>query len=144
MRVLVQKVKEAKVTVNGKAVGQIGPGCVLYVGFCDTDTIEEVTKMAHRIPLARLFEDDQGKMNLSLIDVKGSLLSISQFTLYADTAKGHRPSFTKAMDPAAAELLYQAFNSLLRKAVPVETGTFRAMMEITQVNDGPVSILYES
>lgn len=144
MRVLVQKVKEARVCVNGEAVGQIGLGCVLYVGFCDTDTIENVTRLATRIPLARLFEDDQGKMNLSLIDVKGSLLSISQFTLYADTAKGHRPSFTKAMEPVRAELLYHEFNTLLSKAVPVETGIFRAMMEITQINDGPVSILYES
>jgi len=144
MRVLVQKVKEAKVSVNGEAVGQIGLGCVLYVGFCNTDTLEDVIRMATRIPLARLFEDDQGKMNLSLIDVKGSLLSISQFTLYADTAKGHRPSFTKAMEPVRAELLYHEFNTRLSKAVPVETGTFRAMMEITQINDGPVSILYES
>lgn len=144
MRVLVQRVKEAVVLVDGKAVGQIGAGLVLYVGFCDTDTLDQVNKLAHRIPLARLFEDDQGKMNRSTVDIQGSLLSISQFTLYGDTEKGHRPSFAKAMDPIQAEILYEAFNEGLRKAVPVSTGVFRAVMEITQVNDGPVSILYES
>lgn len=144
MRVLVQRVKEAVVKVDGKAVGQIGIGCVLYVGFCETDTLDQVNKLAHRLPLARLFEDEQGKMNLSTVEVKGSFLSISQFTLYGDTEKGHRPSFAKAMDPKQAEILYHAFNEGLRKAVPVETGVFRAMMEITQINDGPVSILYES
>lgn len=144
MRVLVQKVKEAQVVVAGKTVGQIGIGCVLYVGFCTEDTSADVIKMAHRIPLARLFEDAQGKMNLSVIDVKGSLLSISQFTLYADTAKGHRPSFTQALNPIQAEALYDQFNQRLSAVVPVETGVFRAEMIIHQVNAGPLSILYES
>ncbi len=144
MRVLVQRVKEAMVLVDGKAVGQIQAGCVLYVGFCATDTIENVHKLAHRLPLARLFEDEQGKMNRSLVDIQGSILSISQFMLYADTAKGHRPSFAQALDPTKAEVLYDAFNAELRQSVPVETGVFRAMMEIRQVNDGPVSIVYES
>lgn len=144
MKVLVQKVKEASVLVNGTVVGQIGLGCVLYVGFSSTDTLKDVEKMAHRLPLARLFEDKQGKMNLSLIDVKGSFLSISQFTLMADTSKGHRPSFTQAMDPSQAIIFYEAFNQLLRIEVPVETGIFRENMVIHQVNDGPLSILYES
>lgn len=144
MKVLVQKVKEAKVMVDSVTVGQIKTGCVLYVGFSTDDTLDQVIKMANRIPLARLFEDEQGKMNLSVKDVGGSLLSISQFTLMADTSKGHRPSFTQAMDPIQAEQLYETFNRLLREKVHVETGVFRAMMEIHQVNDGPVSILYES
>lgn len=144
MKVLVQRVKEANVEVDGKIVGKIDVGYVLYVGFCQSDTIEQVMRMAHRIPLARLFEDAQGKLNKSLIDVSGSILSISQFTLYADTQKGHRPSFADAMDPVSAQILYEAFNTELRKVVPVETGVFRAMMTITQVNDGPVSIVYES
>jgi len=144
MRVLVQRVSAATVKVDGKAVGQIGAGLVLYVGFCQSDTLQQVEKLAHRIPLARLFEDDQGKLNRSVLDIQGSLLSISQFTLYADTAKGHRPSFAEALDPKQAEPLYDAFNRLLRQVVPVETGVFRAMMEISQINDGPVSILYES
>ncbi|KAF0227131.1 MAG: D-tyrosyl-tRNA(Tyr) deacylase [Erysipelotrichaceae bacterium] len=144
MKVLVQKVKEAKVYVNGVTVGQIGTGCVLYVGFSTDDTLDHVIKMASRIPLARLFEDDQGKMNLSVMDVGGSLLSISQFTLMADTSKGHRPSLSQAMDPIQAEKLYESFNRLLSEKVHVETGRFRALMEIHQINDGPVSILYES
>jgi D-tyrosyl-tRNA(Tyr) deacylase len=144
MRVLVQKVKEASVLVNGTVVGQIGIGCVLYVGFSSTDTLVEVEKMAHRLPLARLFEDETGKMNLSLLDVKGSFLSISQFTLMGDTSKGHRPSFTQAMDPLKAKDLYEAFNQSLRKTVNVETGIFRENMIIHQTNDGPVSIIYES
>ena len=144
MKVLVQKVKEAKVCVNGVTVGQIGTGCVLYVGFSTDDTLDQVSKMASRIPLARIFEDDQGKMNLSVMDVGGSLLSISQFTLMADTSKGHRPSFTQAMDSIQAEKFYECFNRLLSEKIHVETGIFRAMMEIHQVNDGPVSILYES
>jgi len=144
MRVLVQKVKEAQVSVAGKTVGQIGIGCVLYVGFCLDDTSTDVIKMAHRIPLVRLFEDAQGKMNLSLLDVKGSLLSISQFTLYADTSKGHRPSFTQALNPDQAEALYDLFNQSLSAVVPVETGIFRADMIIHQVNAGPISIIYES
>jgi len=144
MRVLVQKVKEASVSVKGRVVGQIGIGCVLYVGFSSTDTLKEVEKMAHRLPLARLFEDETGKMNLSLMDVKGSFLSISQFTLMADTSKGHRPSFTQAMDPTQANVLYEAFNELLRKVVGVETGIFRENMIIHQINDGPLSIIYES
>ncbi len=144
MRVLVQKVKSASVSVKGEIVGQIGIGCVLYVGFSTSDTLASLTKMAHRLPNARLFEDDQGKMNLSVLDVKGSFLSISQFTLFADTTKGHRPSFTQALNPYEAEILYHEFNRLLKSTVPVETGVFQAMMEIHQINDGPVSLLYES
>ena len=124
MKVLVQKVKEASVLVNGTVVGQIGLGCVLYVGFSSTDTLKDVEKMAHRLPLARLFEDKEGKMNLSLIDVKGSFLSISQFTLMADTSKGHRPSFTQAMDPSQAIILYEAFNQLLGKSYFLSIGKF--------------------
>jgi len=144
MKVLVQKVKEAQVTVDGCVVGQIGNGCVLYVGFSSSDTLIEVEKMAHRLPLARLFEDSDGKMNLSVMDVKGSFLSISQFTLLADTSKGHRPSFTQAMPPEKAVVLYEAFNQMLRKTVPVQTGVFKAHMMIHQINDGPLSVLYES
>jgi len=144
MKVLIQKVKEAKVIVDSVTVGQIKTGCVLYVGFSVSDNLESIQKMAHRLPQARLFEDPQGKMNLSLLDVQGSFLSISQFTLYSDTSKGHRPSFTQAMNPKEAQELYNEFNRLLKQSVPVETGVFQAMMTIHQINDGPVSLLYES
>lgn len=144
MRVLVQRVHQAVCTVNHTVVGKIHKGYVLFVGFKHDDTLEQVQKMAHKILNARLFEDDQGKLNLNILSVQGELLSISQFTLYANTKKGHRPSFDEAASPEKAIALYDAFNEELRKTMPIETGVFQAQMDIEVHNDGPVSVLYEN
>lgn len=144
MRVLVQRVHQASCTVNHQVVGKINKGFVLFVGFKQEDSLENCVKMANKIINARLFEDENGKLNRSVVDVQGQLLSISQFTLYADTKKGHRPSFDQAARPDIAKELFEAFNQELRKTLTVETGIFQAHMDIEVLNDGPVSILYEN
>jgi D-tyrosyl-tRNA(Tyr) deacylase len=144
MRVLLQRVLRASVTVDHQIVSEIGPGLVVYVGFGHADTLDIATKMAHRLAKARVFSDAAGKLNLNVSQMSGSILSISQFTLYADTSGGHRPSFTPAMAPGKATVLYDHFNAVLSSLVPVKTGTFGAHMVIDQVNDGPVTLLYES
>jgi D-tyrosyl-tRNA(Tyr) deacylase len=145
MRVVVQRAKNASVTVNGEVVGQIEKGLVLLVGITHTDTEEDVAYVADKIAGLRIFEDDGGKMNLSLMDTGGSILSVSQFTLYGDTRKGRRPSFVEAARPEQAEPLYQLFNKKLRGlGLVVETGVFGAMMEVSLVNDGPVTLIVES
>lgn len=145
MRVVIQKSLESSVSVDGKVVGEIKKGFVLLVGVTHEDTKEDVEYCARKVAKMRLFEDQNEKMNLALEEVGGELLSISQFTLYANTKKGNRPSFTDAAAPDRAEQLYNDFNELLRqKGFKVETGEFGAMMQVSILNDGPVTVLLDS
>ena len=144
MRAVLQRVVDAKVEVDNTVVGKIGRGLVVYVGVRVDDTIDDAMKLAYKIANARVFYDDSGKMNLSVADIKGSVLSISQFTLIGDTSKGHRPSYDKAARPELANRLYESFNTKLRTTIPVETGTFQMHMTITQTNDGPVTVIYDT
>ena len=145
MRVVVQRVSEARVSIDDEVIGAIGPGlCILLgVGTKDTETAAEF--LASKIINLRIFEDKQGKMNRSIRDLGGELLVVSQFTLYGDSRKGNRPSFTAAATPEAARRLYEHFIQRLRQAgLKVATGKFRAHMKIALVNDGPVTLLLES
>jgi D-tyrosyl-tRNA(Tyr) deacylase len=145
MRVVVQRVSEARVSIGDEVIGAIGPGlCILLgVGTKDTETAAEF--LASKIINLRIFEDEQGKMNRSIRDLSGELLVVSQFTLYGDSRKGNRPSFTAAAAPEAAERLYEHFIQRLRQVgLKVATGKFRAHMKIALVNDGPVTLLLES
>ncbi|MGX7077124.1 D-aminoacyl-tRNA deacylase [Globicatella sanguinis] len=145
MRVIIQKVKESSVTVNNALLGETQHGLMLLVGFTHTDTFEDIQYCAKKIVQMRIFEDENEKMNLSLKDVGGSILSISQFTLYAQTKKGNRPSFTEAAKPDLATALYEQFNEELRSYdVEVATGEFGAMMDVTLINEGPVTIILDS
>lgn len=144
MKIVLQKVKKASVSVDNKIVGNIDKGYCLLVGVHKESTKEDAKYLAKKIAQARLFEDENDKINLSLKDVGGSILSVSQFTLYADTKKGNRPSFTSAAGAEKANELYEKFNEYLREeGVKVETGIFQTMMEVNIVNDGPVTIVYE-
>ena len=144
MRLLVQRIKDGSVTVDGKITGQINEGLLVYVGFKTTDTFEEVKYLAKKLVNLRIFEDEFGKMNLSLKDVAGSILSVSQFTLYADTSHGNRPSFIDAMRPEEATKMYDLFNQELRSYdVLVQTGVFQAMMNVKYTNVGPITIMLE-
>jgi len=144
MRVLLQRVTRAAVTVDCERVAEIGVGFLALVGVGHGDTAETATKLAVKTAKLRVFEDDAGLMNLALGDVGGALLAVSQFTLYADTRKGNRPSFTDAAAPEVGEAVYGAYVDALRAAgVPVETGIFGARMQVDLVNDGPVTILLE-
>ncbi|TDL77302.1 D-tyrosyl-tRNA(Tyr) deacylase [Rhodococcus qingshengii] len=145
MRVVVQRSKNAKVTVDGEITGQISKGLVLLVGVTHQDKEEDAAFLAEKIVNLRIFEDDAGKMNLSLLEVGGEILSVSQFTLYGDCRKGRRPNFMEAARPEQAIQLYEAFNGLLReKGIKVETGIFGAMMDVELINDGPVTLIVES
>ena len=144
MKIILQKVKKASVSVDNKIVGSIDKGYCLLVGVHKESTEEDAKYLAKKVAQARLFEDENDKINLSLKDVGGSILSVSQFTLYADTKKGNRPSFTSAAGAEKAKELYEKFNKFLREeGVTVETGIFQTMMEVNIVNDGPVTIVYE-
>ena len=144
MKIILQKVKKASVSVDNKVVGSIDKGYCLLVGVHKESTEEDAKYLAKKVAQARLFEDENDKINLSLKDVGGSILSVSQFTLYADTKKGNRPSFTSAAGAEKANELYEKFNEYLREeGVKVETGIFQTMMEVNIVNDGPVTIVYE-
>lgn len=144
MRVLVQRVSRAEVRVLGKAVGRIGRGLVLLVGFTHTDDDEQITWMADKVVGLRVFADVEDKMNLSLADVGGGLLAVSQFTLYGDAVKGRRPSFVDAARPERALSLYERFVAMLReRGIHTETGEFGAVMEVELVNDGPVTLWLE-
>ena len=144
MKIILQKVKKASVSVDNKVVGSIDKGYCLLVGVHKESTEEDAKYLAKKVAQARLFEDENEKINLSLKDVGGSILSVSQFTLYADTKKGNRPSFTNAAGAEKANELYEKFNKFLREeGVTVETGIFQTMMEVNIVNDGPVTIVYE-
>ena len=144
MKIILQKVKKASVSVDNKIVGSIDKGYCLLVGVHKESTEEDARYLAKKIAQARLFEDENDKINLSLKDVGGSILSVSQFTLYADTKKGNRPSFTSAAGAEKANELYEKFNEYLKEeGITVETGIFQTMMEVNIVNDGPVTIVYE-
>ena len=144
MKVILQKVKKASVSVDGKIVGEIDKGYCLLVGVHKESTEADAKYLAKKIVEARLFEDENEKLNLGLKDVNGSILSVSQFTLYADTKKGKRPSFTNAASAEEANELYNRFNDYLREEnIKVETGIFQTMMEVNIINDGPVTIIYE-
>ncbi|WP_078545416.1 D-aminoacyl-tRNA deacylase [Litchfieldia alkalitelluris] len=145
MRVVVQRARNASVEVNKEIVGRISNGFMLLVGITHTDTMEDVKYVADKIAHLRVFEDDHGKMNLSLLDVGGQVLSISQFTLYGDVRKGRRPNFMEAAAPDFANGLYEAFNQELReKGITVETGVFGSMMDVQFTNVGPVTLIVES
>ncbi len=143
MRVLVQRSKESKVLVAKKEVGKIKMGLVLLVGFMQGDDESVIDKMVHKVINLRIFDDEAGVMNKSVLDVGGSILSISQFTLYADTKKGNRPSYIKALNGEEAVKLYDLFNQKLKEKVPTKTGCFGASMEVFITNDGPITIMLE-
>ncbi|MGG5310795.1 MULTISPECIES: D-aminoacyl-tRNA deacylase [Enterococcus] len=145
MRAVIQRVSQAAVSINEREVGRIDHGLLILLGVHETDTQTDVDYLIKKIAQMRIFEDEQGKMNLSIEDVKGALLSISQFTLFADTKKGNRPSFIAAARPETAIPLYEAFNDGLRqRGITVETGEFGADMAVSLVNDGPVTIIIDS
>lgn len=144
MKVVVQRSKKSKVTINNKVNGSINKGYVLLVGFTHGDTTDIVDKMINKILNLRIFEDENDKMNLSIKDINGSILSISQFTLYADAKKGNRPSFINAMKPDEASKLYDYFNQELSKYIEVNTGIFGSDMKVEIYNDGPVTIILDS
>ncbi len=145
MRCVIQRVTDASVTVEGKQVGKIETGFVLLVGITHEDTEEDIKYVAEKVVHLRVFEDENEKMNLSLKDVGGSILSISQFTLYGDTRKGRRPNFMKAAKPEHAEQLYNEFNDRIREmGISVETGVFGAMMDVKLTNNGPVTLIIDS
>ena len=144
MKIVLQRSKQAKVVVEEQVVGKIDNGLVLLVGLTHEDTKEAATFLADKVVNLRIFEDEDGKMNHSLLDVGGSILSVSQFTLYGDCQKGRRPNFMAAAKPDFANELYCFFNDELRKrGVVVETGIFGAMMDVQLVNDGPVTLILE-
>lgn len=141
MRALIQRVGEAQVRVEGQTVGAIGQGFLVFLGITQADGEAEAALLARKIGGLRIFEDEAGRMNLSLADVGGSLLAVSQFTLYADTGKGRRPSFTAAARPEQAEPLYLRFcHFLSEQGIEVAQGTFQATMQVALVNEGPVTI----
>lgn len=146
MRIVLQRCSKAEVAVAGQVVGRLlGPGFVLLVGIAKTDTDEDGAYLAEKIRGLRVFADGDGKMNHSIVDVGGGVLSISQFTLYGDVRKGRRPNYLDAAPPNLAQPLYEAFNAALRaRGLHVQTGIFGAMMEVTLSNDGPVTILLDS
>ena len=145
MRLVIQKVSSSNVKINNEVVGSIDKGFMVLVGITDSDNKMIVDKMVDKLINLRIFEDENGKLNLSLLDVKGRILSISQFTLYANCKKGRRPSFIEAAKPDISKPLYEYFNQQLKeKGVMVETGVFGAMMEVSLVNDGPVTIILDS
>lgn len=145
VRVVIQRSKKASVSIDNEVVGEISKGFVLLVGIEEADSKEDVDYLVRKISKLRIFEDEEGKMNLSLTDVQGEILSISQFTLHANTKKGNRPSFIDAARPDKAVPLYEIFNQELRNAgFTVATGEFGADMQVALVNDGPVTILIDS
>ncbi len=144
MRVLVQRSLASSVTVEGTCIGAINKGIVALIGFTEGDTIEDIEYCIHKLINLRIFEDKNGVMNESILDQKGSVLSISQFTLYASTEKGNRPSYSRALPASDAEPLYELWNQKLSQYIQVEKGQFGADMKVTITNHGPVTILIES
>lgn len=143
MRIIVQRCDRANVVVDKKIVGEIDKGMMLLVGFTHTDTEKEIDYLVNKVLNLRIFDDENGVMNKSLLDINGSILSISQFTLYGDARKGNRPSYINALGGDKATLLYDKFNEKLREKIHVETGIFGADMKVDFVNDGPVTIILE-
>lgn len=143
MRVLVQKCRNASVSVSGKIVGRCDFGLMLLVGFTEGDDVSNISYLVNKVLKLRIFEDENGVMNRSVMDVDGSILSVSQFTLYGDTSKGNRPSYIKALNGERAKELYDSFNQELSKSISVQTGEFGADMEVSFINLGPTTILLE-
>ena len=145
MKVVLQRVAHASVTVDGEVIGKIQRGFLLLVGVTHDDAMEDMEYLVRKIVQMRIFEDEEGKLNRSIQDIGGEILSVSQFTLYADTKKGNRPSFSKAAPGDVALEMFEQFNGLLRDTgIPVETGQFGADMKVELLNDGPVTILLDS
>lgn len=145
MKVVLQRVTQAQLSIDQQVHAQIGRGVVLLVGFGQTDQPANADYLAAKIVKSRIFEDSQGKTNLALADVQGEILSVSQFTLYANTKKGNRPSFVEALNPEAAQKLYDYFNQrLAASGLKVQTGIFGADMQVQLTNDGPMTIIYEN
>jgi D-aminoacyl-tRNA deacylase len=144
MKILIQRVAKASVEIDEKIVGSIGPGALIFIGITHNDTAIQAKWLANKLINLRIFEDSQGKINQSLLERKGSVLVISQFTLYADCSDGRRPSFTQAAPPEVATPLYEQFvDEIRRSGIPVATGVFGAEMKVSLVNDGPVTIMLE-
>lgn len=145
MRAVIQRVRQASVSIENQIVGEIQAGFVVLLGIHENDNEADVDYLIRKISKMRIFEDDQGKMNLDIHTIKGSILSISQFTLFADTKKGNRPSFVQAARPEKAIPLYERFNQGIEAAgIPIATGNFGADMQISLINDGPVTIIIDS
>lgn len=145
MRCVVQRVTEASVTVNGETVGAVGPGLMVLIGVSTEDTDADLKYMADKVPNLRIFDDENGVMNRSVLDAGGSILAVSQFTLYGDTRGGRRPSYIRAAKPDEANTMYERLVAAWRaKGIHVETGRFRTEMKVSLVNDGPVTILIDS
>ena len=145
MRAVVQRVKESSVTVGGDIIGKIGAGLLVFLGVSKEDTINDVNYLADKILNLRIFEDEHGKMNRSLLEARGDMLVVSQFTLLGDCRKGRRPSFTDAAEPDKANELYEQFvEKAGSSGIRVKTGRFRAMMDVQLINDGPVTLIVES
>ncbi len=145
MRAVIQRVKNASVTVSGEQVGAVQKGVLVLLGVCDSDTIEDVEYIAAKTAHLRIFPDENDKMNLSLLDIRGEALVVSQFTLFGDCRKGRRPSFSGAARPEHAEKLYQkVISQLQHHGITVASGVFQAMMDVSLVNDGPVTLLLDS
>jgi len=145
MRAVVQRVSEAAVRVEGQCVGRVGRGLLVLLGLAEGDTDADLELLAGKLPVLRVFDDAEGKLNLSLVDVGGGVLVVSQFTLLADTKKGRRPSYTRAMRPEAAAPMVDAFAARLRaQGLHVEQGRFGAHMEVSLVNDGPVTLVLDT
>ncbi len=145
MRVVLQRVKTAAVKVENEMVGKIGPGILVFLGVGRKDSEKDCAYLAEKIPNLRIFEDPSGLMNLSLMDTKGSVLVVSQFTLWGDTRKGRRPSFVAAAPPDTANRLYELFvDQLKQKGLHVETGRFQTSMDVSLINDGPVTLILDS
>ena len=146
MKAVIQRVSEASVTVEGKCISETGPGFLVLVGVMDDDRAEDIDVMAKKISSLRVFEDEDGKMNLDIISTQGEILAVSQFTLCADVKKGNRPSFSRSMEPETADRMYRQFCEKLREygVKTVKEGIFGADMKVSLVNDGPVTILYDT
>ena len=144
MRAVIQRVQHASVEVDGKKIGKIGHGLLVFLAVHENDTEKDLQYFEKKIPLMRIFSDEQGKMNLSVLDIQGEILLISQFTLYGDCKKGNRPNFMESARPEKAEYFYEELKDRLSSRVPVQSGMFGCDMKISLLNDGPVTIVLES